>query len=126
MKIIFLLILIIAMFGCGTTDKKAEVPPIANINGEELFKSCASCHKCDVDFTGPALKGSLQRWGDKALMYEFIRNPMVMSEKNEYARNLKRKWNGVQMTAFELSDRELDAIFNYCENFTQGPVADYK
>src|SRR5258708_1282945 len=102
MKIIFVFIAIITMFGCGTTDKKkAEEPPLTSINGEELFKNnCASCHKCNMDFTGPALKGSIERWGDKALMYEFIRNPWAATQKNEYAQNLQKKFNGALMTSF--------------------------
>lgn len=105
------------MVGCGSTDKKAEETPVANINGDELFKNnCASCHKCDMDFNGPALKGSLQRWGDKALMYEFIRSPFSVIQKNEYAKNLQQKFNGNIMTPSTLSDQELDAIFKYCDN----------
>jgi len=118
MRYTFLFIAIIAMIGCGTTDKKAEQPPVASINGEQLFhNNCASCHKCDMDFTGPALKGSLQRWGgDKALMYEFIRSPFSVIQKNEYAKNLQQKFNGSIMTPSTLNDQELDAIFNYCDN----------
>ena len=112
---IFILIAITALVGCRPSDKKVEEPPVTQINGEQLFKSCASCHKCEVDFTGPALKGSLQRWGDKAVMYEFIRNPMIEVTKSEYARKLQQKWK-VQMPAYELSDKELDAIFKYCDS----------
>ena len=127
MRNISLLIIIAAMAGCGTTDKKAKVPSVVNNNGEQLFKNnCASCHKCDVDFTGPALKGSLERWGDKALLYEFIRNPFKVIRKSEYAQDLQRKFGGAQMTAFELSDQEIDAIFNYCDNLKVGPIANGK
>ena len=116
MKNIFLLIVIITLFSCGTTDKKKiEETPVANINGEELLKNnCASCHKCNMDFTGPALKGALERWGDKTLMYEFIRNPFGVIQKNEYAKNLQTKFQGAIMTPSTLSDQELDAIFEYC------------
>src|SRR5437868_689529 len=123
MKIIFLLTSIITIFGCGTADKKAEVPAVANINGEELFKNnCASCHKCDSDFTGPALNGSLGRWGDKASMYEFIRNPFGVIRKNEYAQSLQKKFGGAIMTPSTLSDKEIDAILDYCSSDDPAPI----
>ncbi len=113
MRNIFLLIIIAAMFGCGTNDKKkTEEPPVAN--GEKLYKeNCASCHKCLVDFTGPRLRGSLERWEDKALMYEFVRSPWAVIQKNDYAKKLQEKYASV-MPAFVLSDKEIDAILDYC------------
>ena len=113
MRSIFLLIVITTIFGCGTTDKKkVEEVPISRIDGQQLFNDdCASCHKCDVDFTGPALKGAAQRWGDKNFMYEFIRTPWAVIQKNEYAQRLQKKFNGSLMTSFTLSDGEIDAIF---------------
>jgi cytochrome c len=81
-----------------------------------LFKNnCASCHKRDKDFTGPALKGSLERWGDKKAMFDFIRNPGKSIVENAYAKQLFEKWNRTMMTPSSLSDTELDAIMNYCE-----------
>jgi mono/diheme cytochrome c family protein len=102
--------------GCVADDKKATTE--TNINGEILFKAnCASCHKPDKDFTGPALKGALQRWGgDKKAMYAFIRNPMKSVQENAYAKKVFEKWNKTQMTAFPLSDAEIDAIMKYCGN----------
>lgn len=106
--------------GCAGNDKKSSLDENmveANINGELLFKAnCASCHKPDKDFTGPALKGSLQRWGgDKKAMYAFIRNPSKLIERNMYARELAKKWGGAKMTSFNLSDAEIDAIMKYAE-----------
>ncbi len=124
MKNIFILIVIIVMFGCGANDKKkTEEPPVANINGEQLFKdNCASCHKCLVDFTGPALKGASQRWGDKALLYDFVRSPFSVIEKSEYAKNLQKKFGGAVMTPFTLSDKEIDAILEHCETIDPAPA----
>jgi mono/diheme cytochrome c family protein len=122
----FLIVLIFFVAGCGGNDKKAsenDTITDANINGEVLFKAnCASCHKPDMDFTGPALKGALQRWsGDKKEMYAFIRNSADVRETNIYARELFEKWK-TAMTSFPtLSDAQIDSIMNYCEKF--GPVA---
>lgn len=117
---LFLIILIYLCGGCTGSDKKTiagyENMPVVS-NGEILFKvNCASCHKVDKDFTGPALKGSLERWGgDKKTMYEFIRNPAKAVVENAYAKQLFEKWNKTIMPASNLSDAELDAIMKYYE-----------
>jgi mono/diheme cytochrome c family protein len=122
MKKFILIAIIFFVAGCAGDDKKAtpdETTTETNINGEILFKAnCASCHKPDKDFTGPPLKGALQRWGgDKKAMYAFIRNPMKSVQENAYAKNLYEKYLA-QMTAFSaLSDAEINAIMNYCENY---------
>ena len=113
-----LIVLIFFTVGCAGDDKEASADDTvieANIDGKKLFNSmCASCHKPDKDFTGPALKGSLQRWGgDKKAMYAFIRNPA--QSQTVYARALKKKWAPMVMTAFKLPDAELDAMMAYWE-----------
>lgn len=115
-----LIVLIFFIAGCAGDDKKVSTDDTiakTNINGEILFKAnCASCHKPDKNFTGPILKGVLKRWGgDKKAMYAFIRNPMESVLTNAYAKKIFEKWNKTQMTAFRLSDAELDAITNYVE-----------
>lgn len=123
----FLILLICFVAGCSNNDTgHAPKSPVgdANINGEILFKAnCASCHKCDKDFTGPALNGSLQRWGnDKKAMYEFIRNPAKSVVENAYAKQLYEKWNRTMMTSFNLSDIQIDSILNYCENYVNKAI----
>jgi cytochrome c551/c552 len=113
-----LIVLIFFIAGCSGDDKKTSADNTiadANINGKILFKAnCASCHKPDKNFTAPALKGALQRWsGNKKAMYAFIRNPA--QPVNAYAEALKKKWAPTIMTAFKLSDAELDAIMKYVE-----------
>jgi cytochrome c2 len=85
------------------------------INGEKLFKSCSPCHKLNTDFTGPRLKGALERWGgDKKAMYAFIRNPAKSVSENAYAKKVYEKYK-VIMTAFNFTDAELDAMMYYWE-----------
>jgi mono/diheme cytochrome c family protein len=121
MKRLILIAIVFFIAGCGGDDKKAATDDTvadANINGEILFKAnCASCHKPDKDFAGPALKGSLKRWGgDKKAMYAFIRNSAELRETNAYAKQLFKKWNNTAMTAFPtLTDAQLDAIMKYVE-----------
>ena len=61
---LILIAIIFFVAGCASNDKKSSVDETINeinIRGEALFKAnCASCHKPDKDFTGPALKGSLK------------------------------------------------------------------
>jgi len=117
MRIIFL-VTIIGLISCNSGNKKeAGTTTPNNINGEVLFKSnCATCHKCVEDFVAPALHGSLERWGgDKALMYKFIKNPWGVMQENEYAKALQKKYSGNLMPPSELSENELDAIFNFCD-----------
>lgn len=117
-----ILIAIIFLFaGCTGNDKKTVIDyeeTHVSSDGELLFKNnCASCHKCDKDFTGPALLGALERWGgDKKAMYEFIRNPSRSIVENAYAKKLYEKWNKTMMIPFPFSDAELDALMNYCSN----------
>ena len=120
MKKLILIAIIFFAAGCAEPDKKTvidniDTPPISN--GEILFKNnCASCHKVDKDFTGPALNGALQRWGgDKKAMYAFIRNPMKSVQENPYAKQLFEKWNKTMMMPSTLSDTEIDSIMKYCE-----------
>lgn len=48
-------------------------------------------------------------------MYAFIRNSAELRETNAYAKMLFEKWNNIYMTAFALSDAEIDAIMKYVE-----------
>jgi cytochrome c551/c552 len=127
MKRFILIAIIFFVAGCTWDDKKTstdvDTPEISS--GETLFKAnCASCHRVNKDFTGPALKGSLERWGgDKKTMYEFIRNPTKSIVENPYAKQLFEKWNKTMMISFDLSDAELDSIMDYCKKYDSGPVA---
>ena len=115
MKRFILIAIVFFVAGCVGDDKKTLADE-ANIDGKELFKNCASGHKLEKDFTRPRLKGSLQRWGgDKKSMYDFIRNSAKSREENAYAKKVFEKWNKTQMTAFALSDAEIDAIMKYVE-----------
>jgi cytochrome c551/c552 len=114
MKIFYCLaIFSIVLISCNSGEPKKKINP--NIDAQSLFMAhCASCHKCDVDFTGPALKGAESRWKDKKLLYEFRRNPMAVVAKDEYAAGLMKKYNSV-MTPSMLTDEEIDAVLNYCD-----------
>jgi cytochrome c2 len=87
------------------------------VRGEISFRSkCASCHHINKVLTGPSLEGFEERgpWSDRLKLYEWIRNPAVFMQKNEYARKLKESYGGTMMTGFAgMSNEEIDAIVAY-------------
>lgn len=94
-------------------------------DGEALFKAnCASCHKPDKDFTGPALKGARDREPSKTWVYDWVHNTTSMLQTDPYAKGLYAKFKS-QMTAFpNLKNDEIDAILDYVEKWTPPvPVA---
>jgi len=90
-------------------------------DGEALFKAnCASCHKIDKDFTGPALKGWKDRVPQGEWIYKWIANPA--DQTDPYATALKTKWK-VIMTSFpNLKKEEVDGILKYVDDWAP-PVA---
>src|SRR5258705_4712142 len=56
-------------------------------DGAALFKAnCASCHKPDKDFTGPALKGWKDRVPGGDYIYNWIHNSASVIETDPYAK----------------------------------------
>lgn len=94
-------------------------------DGEALFKSkCASCHKVDKDFTGPALHGVTGRVPDAEWIYKWIASPAKMIASDPYAKQLADKWKPSVMTAFpELKKEEIDAIIAFVEAPPKTPEA---
>lgn len=88
-------------------------------DGEALFKAnCASCHKPDKDFTGPALKGWKDRVPGGDYIYNWIHNSASVIETDPYAKALYEKWSKVQMTKFpQLKKDEIDAILKYVDDW---------
>jgi len=94
-------------------------------DGEALFKAnCASCHKPDKDFSGPALKGWKDRQPGGGWIYNWIHDPA--GQNDTYATALKDKWKPTVMTAFpQLKTDEIDAIMKYVDDWAP-PVVDPK
>lgn len=115
-KTAIFLVVSASAISCNNAGENRSAKGNAKPDGGELFAiNCSTCHKCDVDFQAPALKGALQRWNSKKEMYSFIHDPWGTIQKNDYAKKLMDKFNGVMMTPSTLSDDELDAIFEHCE-----------
>lgn len=88
-------------------------------NGEALFKSnCASCHKPDKAFAGPALQGWKDRVPGDDWIYKWIHNPAAMIASDAYAKSLFEKWKPTIMTSFgNLKNDEIDAIMSYVDSY---------
>lgn len=88
-------------------------------DGEALFKAnCASCHKVDKDFTGPALQGWSTRVPDAEWIYKWVASPAKMISSDAYAQQLFAKWKPTVMTAFpQLKKEEVDAIMGYVDSY---------
>ena len=93
-------------------EKPVDSLPKTSLNGKLLFQRCASCHSMFKDGTGPAMAGVNERWPDKKELFEFIRNPWLVVKRNAYARKLKEKYKSM-MTAFSLTDSEIQSILDY-------------
>lgn len=93
-------------------------------DGEALFKAnCASCHKVDKDFTGPALKGWSSRVPDADWIYKWVASPAKMISSDAYAQQLFAKWKPTVMTAFpSMPKADVDAIMAYVDSYV-APVA---
>lgn len=97
-------------------------------DGEALFKgNCSSCHKIDENMTGPALQGATKNWkGKEDLLYQWVQNPNAALESGDaYVKKLVDEWlpKGGMMTAQAVSKEEIDAIFDYVDNWTPPVVA---
>ncbi|MBS1762458.1 MAG: c-type cytochrome [Bacteroidetes bacterium] len=88
-------------------------------DGAALFKAnCASCHKIDADFAGPALKGWKDRVPGGDWIHKWVHNPSAMIASDPYAKQLFEKWKPTIMTSFSnLSVEEIDAIMKYVDEF---------
>lgn len=88
-------------------------------DGASLFKAnCASCHKPDKDFAGPALQGWKDRVPGGTWIYDWVKNPSAMIAKDAYAKSVFDKWKPTMMTAFgTLKNEEIDAIMKYVDDF---------
>ena len=90
-----------------------------NINGETLFKNnCASCHKPNERYIGPALQGSAARWESTELLYAFVRNSQEIISRNAYAKKLYEEYKQSPMLPYpNLTDNDIKDILSYCETY---------
>ncbi len=109
------LALVLALF----LSSSARADDALYAQGEKLFRgNCASCHKPDKDMTGPALKGSRERWDGQGDIYAWIKDSQrYLKTGNAYATAIFEKWNKSVMTPAAVTDEEIDAILYYVDNY---------
>ena len=116
---------VIFIAGCNNAaeERKEELEKkeatVVNTNGETLFKNnCASCHKPNERYIGPALQGSAARWESRELLYAFVRNSQEIISRNAYAKKLYNEYNQSPMLPYpNLSDNDIKDILSYCETY---------
>jgi cytochrome c2 len=96
-------------------------------DGAGLFKAnCASCHKPDKDYTGPALQGWKGRQPD-GWIYKWVANPSgTIASGDKYATELYSKWkqNGMMSAFAALKKDEIDAIMKYVDDYKPEVIVD--
>lgn len=81
--------------------------------GKQLFESsCISCHIADQKMVGPSPKGILERRSPEWIM-NFIINPSEMLEKDPFAKELLKEFDGIPMIDLGMSRKEARAILEY-------------
>ena len=95
-------------------------------DGEALFKAnCASCHKPDKDYTGPALKGWKERQPE-GWIYKWVASPAALIASGDaYATKLYATWkgNGMMSNFQQLKKEDINAIMKYVDDYAPPPVA---
>ncbi len=84
-------------------------------NGRKLFNAnCASCHKLDKKFTGPALGGIEERRENVWLKAWIKNNAALRASGDAEAIAVYEEYKQANMTAFpQLSDQQIDDILYY-------------
>ncbi len=102
-------------------ELKKSVIDLGLANGETLFKAnCASCHKPNERYVGPALQGAVNRWESKELLYAFVRNSQEVISRNAYAKKLYDEYKQSPMLPYpNLTDKDIDDILRYCQTYAE-------
>jgi cytochrome c551/c552 len=82
--------------------------------------NCATCHKRDVNSTGPFLKGVRAKWKRNGLpenaIFEWVRDWQIAANKYPYAKELT-KWSPVAMSRFpNLTDDDIRGILDFIDD----------
>ena len=83
--------------------------------GQQIFQqNCATCHALDKVITGPALRGVETRgpWTNRANLHKWVHNPGSFIQTTAYTQELQKTYGQI-MPAQPVTDKEIDAIFDY-------------
>lgn len=101
--------------GFGPVKKKLNLGPIDKsmaAEGEKIFESkCASCHKLDERYTGPAQRNVLQRVTPEFFMNTVI-NPDENLEKHPHSKEMLAQYM-TKMTNQNINLKDARALLEY-------------
>ena len=102
--------------GIGPIKKELKLGPIDKaraLEGEKIFESkCATCHKLDEKYTGPAQRNVLQRVSPEFFM-NMVMNPDENTEKHPHAQEMLIKYNLQKMTNQNINVKDALALLDY-------------
>lgn len=93
-------------------------------DGKAIFNTnCASCHHPTKSSTGPALQG-ITNEVDMDWLYAWVKNSgAVIESGDKRAVAVYEEYNRLAMPPFpSLSNEDIDAIFEYVDNFSDAPA----
>lgn len=114
-------------FYCGTTSNTEEFEMQDHYTkeygdareGKNLFlEKCASCHNINMtsDMVGPALYGAVDRWENRADLYQWVQDYTVLVEQKHPRALQMEQWSPTDMTAFtNLDTTQIRNIFAYVQ-----------
>ncbi|MFC4233033.1 c-type cytochrome [Parasediminibacterium paludis] len=119
-----ILIIVFVALGCkqknnaistDTISEKDSAIIINYIAGKKLFESnCSVCHPLNKHVNPQILIGIEDRWKDKDLLYEFIRNSQAVIAKDAYAKIMYKEYNKTAMPSFpNLTDKQIEQMLLY-------------
>ena len=111
--------------GFGPVKKKLNLGPIDKTmaaEGEKIFESkCASCHKLDERYVGPAQRNVLQRVTPEFFM-NMVLNPEENVEKHPHTKELLQKYMQ-KMTNQNINLKDARKLLEYFRVLDQDLVA---
>jgi cytochrome c2 len=124
MKYLFVFIFVTVLISCAENKQPAVSNNTKNVDivndvkyedGRSLFiTNCSSCHSLQYELTGPALGNVQDRWENKNLLYEYIKNSKLVIAKDAYATALFNKYNKVEMTQFAwMTNKQIEQVLYY-------------
>jgi len=102
--------------GIGPIKKELKLGPIDEakaLEGEKIFESkCATCHKLDEKYTGPAQRNVLQRVSPEFFV-NMVLNPDENTEKHPHAQEMLLKYNMQKMTNQNINVKDALSLLEY-------------